>query len=57
MGLNVRLGYVPPSRELPGPVRSLYLIVGTRWMDADIEARHLNRAFGIDGEREVRSAA
>lgn len=53
VGLNARLGYVPPSPEWPGPVRSLYLIVGTRWMNADIEARHVNRAFGIDGARDV----
>ena len=32
---------------------SLYLIAGTRWVDADIEARHVNRAFDIDGSRRA----
>ena len=51
VGLNVRLGYVPHSLEFLGPGRSLYLIAGTRWVDAEIEARHVNRAFDIDGSR------
>ena len=51
VGLNVRLGYVPHSLEFLGPARSLYLIAGTRWVDAEIEARHVNRAFDIAGSR------
>ena len=42
IGLNLRLGYVPHSLEFLGPGRSLYLIAGTRWVDAEIEARHVN---------------
>ena len=51
VGLNVRLGYAPQSMEFLGPARSLYLITGTRWVDAEIEARHVNRTFDIDGSR------
>ena len=51
VGLNVRLGYVPHSLEFLGPGRSLYLIAGTRWVEAEIEARHVNRAFDIAGSR------
>ena len=36
---DVRLSYV---LEFLGPARSLYLIAGTRWVDAGIEARHVN---------------
>ncbi len=51
VGLNVRLGYVPQSLEFLGPGRSLYLFAGTRWVEARIEARHVNRAFDIAGSR------
>ena len=51
VGLNVRLGYVPHALEFLGPARSLYLVAGTRWVDAEIEARHVNRTFDIDGSR------
>ena len=51
VGLNVRLGHVPQSLEFLGPGRSLYLIAGTRRVDAEIEARHVNRGFDIDGSR------
>ena len=53
VGLNVRLGHVPRSLEFLGPARSLYLIAGARRVDADIEARHVNRAFDISGSRSV----
>ena len=43
IGLNARLGYVPGSLDFMGPERSLYLFAGTRWVDAEIEAGHLNR--------------
>ena len=32
-----------------GPERSLYLFAGTRWVDAEIDAGHLNRRLGITG--------
>ena len=53
VGVNVRLGYVPHSLEFLGPGRSLYLIAGTHWVDAEIKARHVNRAFDIAGSRRV----
>ena len=46
---DVRLGYVPHSLEFLGPARSLYLIAGTRWVDA----RHVNRALDIAGSRRA----
>ncbi len=54
VGLNARLGYVPHWLEFLGPGRSLYLIAGTRWVGAEIEARHVNRAFDIDGSRRAK---
>lgn len=51
VGLNARLGYIPDSLEFLGTERSLYLFAGTRWIDADIEAGHLNRRLGIAGSR------
>ncbi len=53
VGLNARLGYVPDSLEFLGTERSLYLFAGTRWIDADIEAEHLNRRLGIAGSRRA----
>ena len=53
VGLNARLGYIPDSLEFLGTERSLYLFVGTRWIDADIEAEHVNRRLGIAGSRRV----
>ena len=49
----MRLGYVPHSLEFLGPARSLYLIAGTRWVDAGIEARHVNWALDIAGSRRA----
>ena len=51
VGVNARLGYIPDSLEFLGTGRSLYLFAGTRWIDADIEAGHLNRRLGIAGSR------
>ncbi len=51
VGLNARLGYIPDSLEFLGTGRSLYLFTGIRWIDADIEAGHLNRRLGIAGSR------
>lgn len=51
VGVNARLGYIPDSLEFLGTERSLYLFAGTRWIDADIEAGHLNRRRGIAGSR------
>ena len=51
VGVNARLGYIPDSLEFLGTERSLYLFAGTRWIDADIEAGHLNRRLGIAGSR------
>lgn len=53
VGLNARLGYVPGSLEFLGSERSLYLFAGTRWIDAEIEAAHVNRRLGIAGSRRV----
>ena len=49
IGLNTRLGYVPGSLDFMGSERSLYLFAGTRWVDAEIDAGHLNRRLGITG--------
>ena len=49
IGLNVRLGYVPESLDFMGPKRSFYVFAGSRWVDAEIDAGHLSRRFGIEG--------
>ncbi len=51
IGLNARLGYVPAALEFLGPERSLYLFAGTRRIEAEIEAAHVNRRLGIAGSR------
>lgn len=53
VGLTGRLGYVPDALEFLGTERSLYLFAGTRWIDADIEAAHVNRRLGIAGSRRA----
>ena len=52
-GLSARLGYVPDSLEFLGTERSLYLFAGTRWIDANIEAEHVNQRLGIAGSRRA----
>lgn len=52
-GVNLRLGFVPASLELLGSGRSLYLFAGKRWIDAEIEAAHVNRRLGIAGSRRA----
>ena len=49
IGLNARLGYVPGSLDFMGSERSFYLFAGTRWVDAKIDAGHLNRRLGVTG--------
>ncbi len=53
VGLNARIGYIPGSLEFLGTERWLYLFAGTRWIDAEIEAAHVNRRLDVAGSRRA----
>ncbi len=52
-GVSARLGFVPAALEFLGSGRSLYLFAGTRWIDAEFEAAHINPRLGIAGSRRA----
>ena len=52
-GFNARLGYVPQAFAFLGEGRSIYLISGVKWLDANFESSYDNSGVGDKAIRGV----